>query len=158
MSHTRVLSTAELAHEHAAWQALIDVLEREEAALIEGDTDTLSSLSESKLAQVQNLSRHGQARNDYVASQGFEAAAPGIRRWLDQQGTPALAAQWTALEDCERRAHALNERIGKLVELRLAATRQALNVLLACAHDQAGLYDPAGKPHGLAGGRPISTV
>ncbi len=158
MSNIRALSTAELAYEHAAWQAFIDVLEREEAALIAGDTDTLAALSGSKLAQVQSLSRHGRARNDYVASQGFEPAPAGIRRWLEQQHDPALAAQWTALEDCERRAHALNERIGKLVEMRLAATRQALNVLLACAHGQAGLYDPAGKPHGLAGGRPISTV
>lgn len=144
--------------EHAAWQEVIALLEREEAALIAGDTDALAALTDSKLEKLDALSAHGRARVAYFAAHRVEATPAGIRAWLARHDDPALAVQWLALEDCERRARALNARIGTLIDMRLAATRQALNVLIGALPDESRLYGPAGKPDTPAGGRSISTV
>jgi flagella synthesis protein FlgN len=58
----------------------------------------------------------------------------------------------------EQDAQAMNLRIGKLIEMRLAATRQALNVLIHATTSQGGLYDQAGQSVAAHTGKPLTAA
>ena len=49
-------------------------------------------------------------------------------------------------------------RIGKLIDMRLASTRQAINVLVHAATSQGGLYDQAGQAVAARTGKPLTAV
>ncbi len=55
-SHDSPALIARLTVENAAWQALLNVLQEEEQALIEGEADRLALLNTAKLAQLQTVS------------------------------------------------------------------------------------------------------
>jgi flagella synthesis protein FlgN len=144
-----------LAREQNAWLCLIDILHHEEEALIQGDSDKLDSLNEPKLNQLQALGKYIHARNTSLAALGFEPNHQGMSAWVRQGAEEQITALWQHLCACELDAQSLNKRIGTLIEMRLTATRQALNVLLTCATDRGGIYSHDGMALGLTGGRAL---
>lgn len=150
--------SARLKLEHAAWQALLHVLQEEEQALIQGDADRLALLNTAKLTQLQAVSDHAQGRHADLLAAGHTPNHAGMDAWLTQLGQPESRPRWQHLCEMEQEAQALNQRIGTLIELRLNSTRQALNVLVHSATRQGGLYDHAGLAVAAHNGKPLTAA
>lgn len=149
---------AKLSAESSAWQALLNVLEQEEHALINGEADLLPRLNALKMAQLQSLNTMVRTRHEGLLSAGLTPDHAGMNAWLARQGNPENAAQWENLQTMEQQSQAMNLRIGTLIELRLNSTRQALNVLLQAATSQGGLYDQAGCSVASRNGKPLTAA
>lgn len=147
-----------LATECAAWQAMLNVMGEEEQALIKGEADHLSRLNASKLAQLNTLNNLANARHDVLRAAGLSADHIGMNTWLSQHGQPEHRSQWQQLCQMELQAQAMNLRIGKLIEMRLTSTRQALNVLIHATTSQGGLYDQAGQSVAAHTGKPLTAA
>lgn len=147
-----------LSVENAAWQALLNVMGKEEQALVEGEADLLPNLNASKLAQLQTLSNLVRTRNDDLLAAGLTPDHAGMDAWLMQYGQPEHHVRWQRLLNMEHEAKALNQRIGSLIDLRLNSTRQALNVLIHSATSQGGLYDQAGMSVASRSGKPLTAA
>jgi flagella synthesis protein FlgN len=78
--------------------------------------------------------------------------------WLTQHGQSEHRTRWQQLCGMEREAQAMNQRIGALIDMRLSATRQALNVLVHAATNQGGLYDQAGQAVAAHKGKPLTAA
>lgn len=144
--------------ENAAWQALLQVMQEEEAALIDGDADRLASLNTAKLTRLQSVSEHAQGRHAELRAAGHTPDHAGMDAWLMQHGEAEHRARWQQLCEVEQQAQALNQRIGVLIDMRLSATRQALNVLIHAATNQGGLYDQAGQAVAAHTGKPLTAA
>lgn len=151
-------SLGKLPDERAAWQALLDVLEQEEHALVEGEADLLPRLGAAKMTQLQTLNGMARARHDDLVAAGLTADPAGMSLWLAQRGTPEQQAIWASLQALEQQAQAMNRRIGVLIEMRLNSTRQALNVLVQAAKGQGGLYDQGGCSVATPHGKPLTAA
>lgn len=149
---------ARLTAECAAWQAMLNVMGEEEQALIKGDADHLSRLNASKLAQLNTLNNLANARLDVLRAAGLSADQDGMNTLLSRHGQPEHRSQWQQLCQMEQQAQAMNLRIGKLIEMRLANTRQALNVLIHATTTQGGLYDQAGQSVAAHTGKPLTAA
>ncbi|MHB1259601.1 flagella synthesis protein FlgN, partial [Thiobacillus sp.] len=149
---------AKLTVEGAAWQALLNVMGEEERALVDGEADRLAPLNASKLAQLQTLSHLARERYVELQAAGCTPDLAGMDTWLTRHGQPEHLARWQQLCDMEQRARALNQRIGTLIDMRLASTRQALNVLVHAATSQNGLYDQAGQSVAASKGKPLAAA
>lgn len=157
-SHGNPALIAKLTAERAAWQALLDLLGEEERTLIDGEADRLAQLNASKLNQLQTLGNVVRARHEALLAAGLTADHAGMDAWLARHGEPELRARWQQLCEMEQRARAANQRIGALIDLRLSATRQALNVLIQAATNQGGLYDQAGQSVAARNGKPLTAA
>lgn len=147
-----------LTEESSAWQTLLDALQQEEHALVDGEADRLPTMNAVKMAQLQTLSNLARARHDALQAAGLSPDQNGMAAWLTQQAKPECHALWEGLQRMEQRAQAMNQRIGVLVELRLNATRQALNVLVQAAKSQGGMYDQAGCSVTSNKGKPLAAA
>lgn len=144
--------------ESAAWQALLQVMQDEEQALIAGDTERLALLGTAKLTQLQSVSDHVQNRHAVLQAAGQAVDHAGMEAWLAQHGQAEHRACWQQLCDMEQTARATNQRIGALIEMRQASTRQALNVLIHSATRQGGLYDHDGLAVASRKGNPLTSA
>lgn len=149
---------ARLKVENAAWQTLLQVLQEEEQALVEGAADRLALLNTAKLTQLQTVSDHARSRLAELQAAGHSPDHAGMDAWLAQLGQPEARARWQQLREMEQDAQSMNQRIGALIELRLASTRQALNVLVHSATGQGGLYDQAGQSVATHKGKPLTAA
>lgn len=150
--------TTKLVAESAAWQALLAALEQEEQALIDGEADRLPKLIAAKLTHLQTLNQLAGARHKELLASGLSSDPAGMDAWLARQGKPELHAQWEKLQMLDQQAQALNQRIGVLIDMRLNATRQALNVLVQAATSKGGLYDQAGCSVASRNGKPLTAA
>lgn len=144
--------------ECAAWQAMLNVMGEEEQALVNGEADHLARLNASKLAQLHTLNNLANTRNNALREAGLSTDHVGMNVWLTRHGQPEHRTQWQQLCQMEQQAQAMNLRIGKLIEMRLAATRQALNVLIHTTSNQGGLYDQAGQSIAAHTGKPLTAA
>lgn len=157
MSAAEVLTR--LNAEIAAWQTLSDTLTQEEQALVSGDADALPALNTAKLKQLQAVSDHARNRLADLQLAGYSPDRAGMQAWLAKLGQAELNSRWQQLGDLEQSAQAQNQRVGALIDLRLGATRQALNVLVhAAAGAGGGLYDPDGLAVSGLGGKPLTAA
>lgn len=147
-----------LAAELAAWQALLDTLGEEERILVEGDAERLAALGVVKLERLQTASEFARARLDALRAAGYAADAVGMEGWMAQHAAPPQRALWQNLAALENEARNCNQRIGKLIDMRLAATRQSLNVLVRAASGRNGLYDQAGQTVASLGGKTLTAA
>ena len=149
---------ANLAIESAAWRTLLTLLEDEERALVDGEADRLALLNASKLTQLNTLGDLARARQAALLFAGQTPDHAGMAGWLAQNDQHEQHLNWQQLCEMELQAQAMNQRIGSLIDLRLASTRQALNVLVQSATRQGGLYDQAGQAVSANNGKPIVAV
>ncbi|MEW6119150.1 MAG: flagellar protein FlgN [Pseudomonadota bacterium] len=149
---------SQLSAENAAWAALLGTLADEERALIDGDADRLAALNATKLERLHAASELARARMAALADAGFPPSHSGMENWLARHGNAAARADWHSLRTLEDQARASNLRIGKLIEMRMSATRQALNVLMHAATGKGGLYDPSGQAVAAHASKPLTAA
>lgn len=156
-SESGAVQLARLTAESAAWQALLNLLTQEEQALVDGAADRLPELNASKLAQLQTLGNLARTRREELQAAGYTPDRAGMDAWLTHLRQPEARTRWQALCEMEEQVQALNQRIGTLIEMRLSSTRQALNVLLHAAKQNA-LYDQDGLSVATRSGKPLTAA
>ena len=147
-----------LQEEEGALRAFLDLLKREEAALVDGDVDTLQSLAVEKSASFARLNDIGLRRHQLIGQAGFAIGTAGIAAWLDAQSESATMHRvWSELLNLAHKVRGLNRSNGQLITSHLLHTQQALAVLLTASNDGA-LYGPDGQTHASAGRRTLVSV
>lgn len=144
--------------ERRDWLALHQALLAEEQALIAGTADGLEALADTKQRALATLGEHVRARNAGLIARQLTADAKGMAHWLAEHGDAAERDAWAAIRTLEAETRAINQRNGGLIDQRLAATRQALNVLHGAAMKSGALYDARGQNQPPRGGRPLNAA
>lgn len=140
-----------LAGELAALREFVALLRQEQAALLEGNVDTLAALATKKSALATRLNDCARGRETALASLGFAPGRAGMEAWLAAAGT-AATDNWQGLLPLAAEARELNALNGKLIGQRLQHNQHALAVLMG-ATEQAMTYGPDGHAQATAGGR-----
>ncbi|MDO9601326.1 MAG: flagellar protein FlgN [Rhodocyclaceae bacterium] len=116
----------------------IDLLQREQALLIQGDTEALLLLSENKTALANTLAALAQERACEMVSDPISPA-------------------WQKLLELAAKARDLNATNGQLISLHMQNNQQALAVLMNAAN-RAMTYGPDGQQTAGLGGRILGSA
>lgn len=119
----------------------IDLLQREQALLIQGDTEALLLLSENKTALANTLAALAQERAAEMA----------------EMGSDTISAAWQKLLELAAKARDLNATNGQLISLHMQNNQQALAVLMNAAN-RAMTYGPDGQQTAGLGGRILGSA
>ena len=132
-----------LEQERARVQAFLQLLEREQSALVAGDHDNLLSFTEQKAAQILELRRLSDARSRLLATHGLRADRDGMSAWIEQHADSSARRVWNEIKSLGAQVRALNEINGALVAARLKHNQAAITALQAAARTS-GVYGPDG--------------
>lgn len=144
-----------------AFRTFYQILETEQAALLEGDVGRLLPLAPKKNDMVAELARLGETRNALLRSATGAANQQGMTAWLaafDPDDRSGVGKQWQALIDLARRAKGLNETNGQVINSRLASNAQALEILMGANATTTRLYGRDGQAYASTpsgGSRPL---
>ena len=130
--------------ELAALNRFIEVLQREQTALVEVDVNQLITISSEKIKQAEQLNRLAQARVTALKNIGIEGGLAQVEAWLASQPQD-MATAWHSLIETAKTAQQLNLTNGKLIESQLKNNQQALNTLVSAA-TQSAVYGADGQP------------
>lgn len=134
--------------------AFLEILQQEQAALVEGRIERLEALAADKSRMVAQLAELADRRNRHLAALGMEPDLRGMETWL---ADTKAAATWRELLQLAQTVHQLNQTNGAIIDTRLKHNQQALAALLSAA-GSASLYGPQGQTLGYSGGRPLAQV
>ena len=144
-----------LADEAAQLRGFVDLLAREEALLLEGQTDALLALAEEKTTRYRKLQRINDDRSHLLAQLGLKPSDETIRSLC---GNAANAtAHWDTVLELAREAQARNARNGVLITERMQHNQAALTTLLSAA-DQPQLYGADGQSRPTGSGRRLGSA
>jgi flagellar biosynthesis protein FlgN len=150
---------AGLQDEQAALIAFTGLLQAEQDALVQGDTDRLAQLAADKAAKIELLSHLGELRSRHLAAQNLSGNAEGMLSWLNRNPgfATAVGKIWRELLAQAETARQINQSNGLLIESRLQQNRLKLAVLQTAAGTD-GVYRSDGQLRPLRGGRSLSQV
>lgn len=134
-------------NELAALDRFIDILKREQAALVSADVDRLNAVSQEKSRQADQLNQLARVRIAAFEQLGIGNARDSVENWLKSQSHEMTAA-WNGLIETATTAQQLNQTNGNLIETQLQRTQQALNVLSSAAN-QSAVYGADGQTRGI---------
>ena len=141
--------------ESSQLKKFIDLLEREEAVLISGDTDALLSITREKNERYRQLQQLHDDRSMLAARFGHGKDDTAMRNLCGR--IPKALARWDevlTLATCARERNRIN---GQLIAKHMQHNQAALSVLLAAA-DHPQLYDAEGQSRPSGGGRMLGSA
>ena len=124
-------------------QTFLQLLEREQAALVAGDHDHLLAFTEQKAAQILELRRLSDGRSRLLAAHGLRADKDGMSAWIEHHADPEARRIWDEIKSLGAQVRAINEINGALVAARLKHNQTAITALQAAARSS-GVYGPDG--------------
>ena len=130
--------------ELAALSRFIEILQREQAALVKADVNQLIPISAEKVQQAEQLNRLAQVRVTALEKQGIQNDRAQVEAWLATQPRD-IAEAWNLLIEAAKKAQHLNQTNGTLIESQLKNNQQALNTLVSAAN-QSAVYGADGQP------------
>jgi flagellar biosynthesis protein FlgN len=131
-------------------ESMLDVLERENQALVANDADLLTTTGADKARLVDALEKLEIERRDLT--QAFGAAAASIAGGTGPQSSPEWQELIALVATCKER----NQRNGALVKARSDQVRALLNSLRS---SEPAMYAASGNVHaGSLGTRPLGTA
>ncbi len=149
--------TIRLNTERDGLRSLVTLLKTEQQALIDGNTEQLLVLSDSKTRAVQELSKLASARKNDLLNHNAKIQASGIVPWL-QAHAPGSLPVWQDIQQLVEQMQHLNRTNGTLIQTKLRHNQQALAVLLNAANSTQGLYGADGQPHLPSSSRILGSV
>jgi len=149
--------TSRLNTERDDLRLLVTLLENEQQALVDGKTEQLLVLSESKTRAVHELSKLANERKNYLLTHGAEIKARGIVAWLQSHAAGSLAV-WQDIQKLVEQMQNLNRTNGSLIQTKLRHNQQALAVLLNATNSTQGLYGADGQPQLRSSSRILGSV
>lgn len=139
--------------ERQAADSLLQLLRQEQAALVDGDVERLSSLTDEKAKIAAHMAQLAKHRHGLLAHTGFAPTEAGMQEWLaSAHATTADKSAWDALLEVAGSANELNRINGLLIGQHMARNQVALNILQGNA-DSGGIYGPNGQSANKIGGR-----
>lgn len=143
----------ELNEEHRAAKSLLQLLEQEQAVLVNADVEALIKLTEEKAKLAAHMSQLAKRRHSALQAAGFEAAETGMKAWLASPGaTAADDKAWNELLALAQSAKELNRINGLLISQHMTRNQNALNILQG--NSQGGtFYGPDGQATTKISGR-----
>lgn len=144
-----------IGEERSGLQSFIALLQQEEALLIAGKIDTLTTLAEEKTALYRTLQRLSDDRTVMFSRAGARVSNENIRLALGN--LPDALASWDEVITLATEARERNRVNGQLIRERLQNNQQALSTLLAAAeHPQ--IYGQDGQSRPTGGGRHLGSA
>jgi flagella synthesis protein FlgN len=132
-----------LQDELVAVEDFTQVLEQEEAALIDGNLMAiLPAIVERKTELTEKLTSYGRQREAALADLGFPASRDGMTAAIGADSS--LAETWKRLLTQAERARARNVTNGLLIKTRMDYNHQAL-IALRLAAGAPAIYGPDGR-------------
>lgn len=133
-----------LEQERERVREFLQLLEREQAALVAGDHDHLMAFTEQKAARILELRRYSDSRARLLASQGLNADKDGMSAWIEQHADQAARRVWEEIKTLAAQVRATNDLNGMLVAARLKHNQASIAALQAAARSS-GVYGPDGS-------------
>ncbi len=133
----------------------IELLQREEALLVSGETDALLALAQEKNERYRRLQRLSDDRSLLLGRLGRKPSNAAIQELC--AGLPRVLARWEEIRELAQQARELNQVNGTLIMERMAHNQAALAVLMS-ATDQPQLYDAEGHTRARGGGRILGSA
>lgn len=136
-----------LEQEVQAMNSLAEVLQQEQAVLIEGKVEDLHPITLQKNEVVANVSELEATRNRHLGQLGFSSDAAGMQAYLRQQADrDGITRIWTELLALTESARESNRTNGILINKQINFTQSALGILQQSQGDTAGsFYGPNGQ-------------
>jgi len=137
---------ADLRAEAAAFEAFLDILLTEQAALAARDVEAVVLLAQSKSEQIASLNELARRRSDYLRAQALTPDRNGMSQWLIAHGgaeQPVFSSLWQGLLATAAQAQDINRENGVLIETRLQNNQRVLAALTLGI--QPSLYGPDGQ-------------
>ncbi len=136
-----------LTEERDALLAFVSLLEKEQQALLDRDSDWLIKIAELKNQAANQLTALNQSRRQLLNTNQVETS-----NWL-QQFAPSGLVIWEEIQQLAKQADHLNQVNGEVIQLKLRSNHQALSALLSAAKSASGLYGRDGQPNLAISGR-----
>lgn len=138
----------ELENEKNTLHAFIEILRKEEYALIVGKIEEIDYLASDKSRLIQELIQLDDHRNEYLQQQGLILEKNSINNWLAGRhpGQPEIKISWNELLDLAKTAQQLNHSNGLIISTRLQHNQRAF-AALHCAAGNVSLYGPKGQTY-----------
>lgn len=149
----------ELQTELTITKAFIDILHKEQKALIGANLEVLETLPQDKAEMVIQLTQLSKKRDQRLRSRGLNSDRKGMEVLLAScQDVKSTTVKWNELLKLAESAQQLNRTNGDLINTRLRYNQQALNVLQNATGESAPLYGPTGRTFSVKGGRQFGQV
>tara|TARA_R110002073_G_scaffold99414_1_gene227113 strand:- start:916 stop:1401 length:486 start_codon:yes stop_codon:yes gene_type:complete len=140
---------ASLKDEQAAVNAFIELLKKEENALIKVNMEDVDFLASDKVRMIEVLTNFSKQRCRHLISQGLPPDSTGMDAWLAKQTShDDVNAIWTELLQLAQTAQQLNNTNGTIISTRLQHTQRAYAALQSAAGN-ISLYGPKGQAFGI---------
>ena len=139
------LIVSALTAERNSLSDFVTLLEHEQNALVENDTDLLMQLAEQKSARALSLSNLINTRHHLLKTALNEPTTESTLTWLQAHCKQGLSL-WKEIRVLGEKAKQLNQNSGELIQMKLRHNQQAMTVLNNAAN-KANLYGPDGQPN-----------
>ncbi|MHB1099069.1 MAG: flagella synthesis protein FlgN [Burkholderiales bacterium] len=114
----------------------LSLLKEESDVLVAGDTDRLAVIAQKKSELLQKIGRLAQGREQMLP-------LAKISGWMRDH--PEVSKTWQELTALALKIKQTNETNGKMIDIRLRGTQQALSVLQSLSRTTTNLYGPDGQ-------------
>lgn len=128
--------------------AFIEILRKEENALVKGKIEKIDYLASDKSRLIDELIQLDDHRNEYLQKQGLSLEKSSINAWLTEQhsGQSEIKILWNELLDLAKTAQQLNHSNGLIISTQLQHNQRAF-AALHCAAGNVSLYGPKGQTY-----------
>jgi flagellar biosynthesis protein FlgN len=143
--------------ERETFHALCEILQSEQACLVNSDIDGLLQLTSVKSEKVDALVTLAQRRVDHLEAAGLSSGQDGMADWLaacSEVQRAELTQLWQELVRFAADARSLNDINGKLITTRLSHNQEAQAALHLSARAQ-NIYGPDGQASVVPGHRQL---
>ena len=145
MSDEQTSYVSALEQERNRVSEFLQLLEREQAALVAGEHDQLMAFTEQKAARIRELRRYSDNRSRLLSTYGLRPDRDGMSAWIEEHADESTRRIWDEIKSLAAQVHATNEINGALVEARLKSNQAAIAALQAAANSSS-VYGPEGAP------------
>lgn len=136
---------ANLQLEQDAIKTFIDILKKEQNALVHGNIEDLDYFASQKTHITKKLADFGNKRDQYLTAKGLSLDTKCINNLLiSEDNNTATGTIWTNLLQLAKTAKQLNQTNGTIITTRLQQSQQALAALQSAA-GTVSLYGPKGQ-------------
>lgn len=138
----------ELETERNTLRAFIEILKKEESALVDGKIEKIDYLASDKSRLIEELIKLDDHRNEYLQKQGLPLEKSSINTWLAEQhsGQSDIKTLWNELLDLAKIAQQINHSNGLIISTQLQHNQRAFSAL-HCAAGSVSLYGPKGQTY-----------
>lgn len=136
---------AQLEAELQAANALLKLLQEEQAHLVGADVEGVASLNGEKSRLVARMTELALQRHRNLGLAGFEQGENGMREWLKTSAANADTNRlWSELLQAAKQSKEINQTNGLLIGQHLARNQSALDILTGTQRGDS-MYGPNGQ-------------